>query len=51
MTFKEALHKLAEGVIIRLLTGDWCPGLTKQIREVRTAFHELEVRVLYPFHP
>ena len=44
MTFKNALHTASVNIVLKLLTPDWVPGITKRLRRVRLAFHELKVR-------
>jgi hypothetical protein len=49
MTFRQAFQLVARGVFVKLLTGNWFPGVTKRIRDVRAGSHELQVRSSFLF--
>jgi hypothetical protein len=43
MTFKEALQRVSEDTMIKVIAGDWMPNFTERIQKIRIAFVELEV--------
>ncbi|KAI3614982.1 cytochrome p450 [Moniliophthora roreri] len=42
MTFKEALHEVSTGIIVKLTVPTWAMGLNDRFRKVRLAFDELD---------
>lgn len=46
MTFATAIYLVSTRMLIRIITPTWALGFTKYLRETRTAFEELNVRVL-----
>ncbi|EIM88971.1 cytochrome P450 [Stereum hirsutum FP-91666 SS1] len=42
MSFKEALHVVSTGTIVKAIVPNWAMGLTKHFRHVRDAFKELD---------
>lgn len=44
MSFKEALHIVSQGTIVKAVVPNWAMGLTERFRRVRAAFKELDVR-------
>ncbi|KAG0693434.1 cytochrome P450 [Suillus ampliporus] len=43
LTFKDALHTVAQNLIIKTLIPRWAMGLTKRFRHIRLAFDELHL--------
>lgn len=48
MSFKEALHVVSTGTIVKAIVPNWALGLSKHFRHVRDAFTELDVRPASP---
>jgi hypothetical protein len=46
MTFKEALQRVSEDIMLKVIVGDWMPNITERIEKIRIACVELEVRLL-----
>ena len=50
MTFKQALHITSSSFMLKLVVPDWVPAYSKQIRDTRLAFDELQVLMLHDIH-
>ena len=46
MNFKDALHVVSGGVLVKLAVPKWALGLTQRFRDVDRAFNELGVSMI-----
>ena len=50
ISFKECMVIVSTNIAVRLIYPDWFPSITKNLRRIRAAFSELEVRASRRLH-